>query len=150
MDNSLNSAGLLVCFGFLVSEYQILYNDCMSEHLASNSISYVAKLSIIFLVGAALSLAGISFHDFLLGKYMYVSQKRVEDSDKVNPQEFSQITKKESKKLVNIQGYFWSASLAFFMLGLLLSYVAIFSINVSSVENTVKAVSRQCPQKITP
>lgn len=145
----LNGTGLLICFAFIVSEYQVVYNDCLSQHIASNSISFMFYISLIFLTGALISRSGIVIHTALLGKYIYARQKKVEAGTIPFIRQSDQISVSECRSLVNYQAYIWAFSLAFFVIGLIISYIAIYSINYTSVDNTVKVFSKECPPKVS-
>lgn len=146
----LNGTGLLACFAFIISEYQVVYNDCLSEYVASNSISFAAWVSITFLLGGLASGFGIVVHTTLLGKYIYARQKKTEPFLTNSMRQPDKISVSECKRLVACHTYIWVPSLILFGIGLAVSYVAVFNINPTSVHGTVSLLSKECPAKVSP
>lgn len=142
----LNGVGLLTCFAFITSEYQIAFGDCVTRHVSAYSIWFIANVSLAFLVGALSSGCGIVHHNALLGRYLHKNQMAAEKLQASAVTEPDQISEGEAEKLSNYSGWFFAFSIAFFMLGLIFVYISVYTITPTSLEHTVKELEKLCPK----
>ena len=144
----LNGVGLLACFLFVISEYQVLFNDCLSKYAASTSISFATKVSLTFLVGAGVSVVGIAVHLRLLRRFRPKGRQEARDLRAPSKQAADRTRTDRFRKLTAYHEYAGLLSVAIFIVGLTLCYVAAFSINAGSVDSTIAMARTECPRKV--
>ena len=142
----INGAGLLLCFAFAISEYQIIFNDCVSRYAAVDSISSVKWVGLAFLLGAIASGIGIAVHSALLGRYLNAKRKSNSELSGSYPEDIDMISINDLNKLNSFQSFIWSISISLFALTMISSFIAMFFISNNFVDKKLELFDKKCAE----